>query len=629
MIKKKANKLVVADIFCGAGGLSAGFELARADWDGNRDESFEIAYGVDWDPDAITSFRNYHFPNEIPQILKIIATRKDIKNVTAKSIIDAVGTDRKIDVLIGGPNCQGVSAAGLRNPRDHRNAMLRKFIWLVKTLQPSWFVMENVPGLTHLNNRKLLEAIFKSFEAIEGYKVAGDVLLAADYGVPQLRYRLFIIGTNTGLPVRFPKPTHGPKGSKLFPYITVREAIGDLTKMPPVLYEENDTPNGSNQQVLLNNHFSIRISKVNKKRISNVNQGQDWRDLPIGLLPERFFATRASDQKGAYGRLLGNWPAYTVTNAAYNVTAGPFTHPNRNRALSVREAARLQSFEDRHIFYGNVLSQYRQIGNAVPPLLAKAVAQGILRCHYYPDSVQKENWGNEGRLTLKTIRDAIAGKSAFPVLTPRRVHPRFDRRYSSRPSKSLQISQKAVKPLYSVWETDDRSDGLNSEEIALLRMLAKQPGNYRAAKRAKAIVQFVDKVPKDQIIADAKASEMSLKKWIDGFYNNGLDGWRAYHTPIGKVANGNQVLKEEIQKAIDEVRNIAVSIDIEKSNGNGPKRLYMNNYLMSLIQKYKEMSVTEIIDELTEQLPNGVGTVYVGDLLAIYDTVRQFNPKQY
>ena len=258
---------------------------------------FEIAYGVDWDPDAMRSFRKYHFPNEKPERLKIIAPCKDIRKVTSKSILSAVGSTRKIDVLIGGPNCQGVSAAGLRNPDDHRNDMLRKFIRLVGALRPSWFVMENVPGLAHSNNRELLEAIFKSFERIKGYKVAGDVLLAADYGVPQFRYRLFIVGTNTGLPIRFPKPTHGLGKSNLLPYETVRDAIEDLNNISPVLYEETDIPNGSDQTGLIRNHFTIRISPSNKKRITQLTQGQDWRDLPIGLLPERFFATRGFGSK--------------------------------------------------------------------------------------------------------------------------------------------------------------------------------------------------------------------------------------------------------------------------------------------------------------------------------------------
>src|ERR1044071_10486563 len=166
--------------------------------------------------------------------------------------------------------------------------------------------MENVPGLTHKNNRQLLRDIFKSLESIKGYKVAGDVLLAADYDVPQLRYRLFIIGTNTGAPIRFPKAIRSPhqQDRNVSPYITVRDAIYDLSQQRPNQYDARTLPNETDdRKLLIRNHYCGNIGNLNQQRIKTIGVGEDWRAMPIKLLADRYFATRASDQKGCYGRL--------------------------------------------------------------------------------------------------------------------------------------------------------------------------------------------------------------------------------------------------------------------------------------------------------------------------------------
>jgi DNA (cytosine-5)-methyltransferase 1 len=383
--------LVVADLYCGAGGLSTGFAEAGAWWNNPQGEGYKVVFATDRDKQAMETFRSNHFQETSLGQEDPRAFCGDVSFVNARRILSAAHPAQQIDVLIGGPSCQGVSHAGLRNPADKRNQTLLAFTRLVRELQPQWFLMENVPGLTHSNNRELLADIFKLFEAMNGYKVAGDVLLAADYGVPQFRYRLFIIGTRTGAPIRFPiAPVQAFDG-----YSTVRDAIGYLSDIEPLEFEKGELPAGTPSSI--KNHWCRKIGEADRRRIAAVRPGHDWRDIPIGLLPERYFMTRSSDQKGSYGRLSWDWPAYTVTNAAHNVSAGAFTHPEHNRCLSVREAADLQSFPAHYEFRGSVEAQYRQVGNAVPPKLARAVAEGILYSHFNPEAAA--TWGRPGRLT--------------------------------------------------------------------------------------------------------------------------------------------------------------------------------------------------------------------------------------
>lgn len=621
----KPRPLTVAEIYCGAGGLSAGFGSAKAFWDGNQHQRFKVVYGVDRDKDAMATFRAFHFPRAKKERLELIAPCKDVNEVTAEEILNAIKPQRRLDVLIGGPSCQGVSPAGLRNPNDNRNAMLLAFIRLVEELRPRWFLMENVPGLTHANNRELLATIFQEFESIKGYKVSGDVLLAADHGVPQVRYRLFIIGTDTGAPIRFPenrttsKQAESLNRSETAPaYATVRAAIFDLVKYTP-------KETGKTAKIHLTNgcpanHYCSDITKANRLRIKTIRPGEDWRHMPIHLLPEGYFATRASDQKGSYGRLLWDWPAYTVTNSCRNITAGVFTHPDHNRVISVREAARLQSFQDNHVFQGSVESQYRQVGNAVPPKLAQAVAEAILYCHYR--GREAKTWGRAGRLNLKIVQAAVEGAGDFPTLTPRQVHPLFDRR-------ALRRTSNVAKPTNgmhlheSAWDAHQRPTDPRPDDTRKLRKLAEQPANFRAAKRAKTILQFLDGVPKATIIKEANVSEASIKKWVDGYVRSGLEGWRAYHTPIDYIQANDVRLTRRIKESVTRVRRTLLSPAVSGSelDRTTAVRLHMNSYLLRLITTFGRFSVADLIREVEDKLGAPIGTVYVGDLLAIADAV--------
>jgi DNA (cytosine-5)-methyltransferase 1 len=488
--------------------------------------------------------------------------------------------------------------------------MLLAFARLVQELQPLWFVMENVPGLTHSNNRHLLAGILGLFEEMEGYRVACDVLLAADYGVPQFRYRLFIIGTRTGAPIRFPELLR-PRS-----YPVVRNAIYDLSSVEPLEYDKGESPDRITHG--FKNHWCRKIGEIDRRRIAAVRAGHDWRDIPVELLPERYFMTRSSDQKGSYGRLSWDWPAYTVTNASLNVSAGAFTHPDHNRCLSVREAARLQSFEDNYEFLGSVESQYRQVGNAVPPKMAQAVAEGILYAHFNADESAK--WGREGRLTYDIVTRCLRGELEFPILTPRCVHPKTAR---STRAKTPRREAPGTTPVQSVsaWLLDPRPTDRWPEETRRLRKLAEQPKYIRAAKRAKSIVQFLDGVPRDKIVATANVSETSIKKWIDGYFAGGLDGWRAFHSPIDHLGGSDQKLREKIVQGIVRVRKILL-VPRREENGNGHiKRLHMNAYLQELIRIFGERSVAGLMAEVERALDLSIGTVYVGDLMAIADAV--------
>jgi DNA-cytosine methyltransferase len=400
------SKPVAIDIYAGCGGLSQGLE----------DAGFRLAYAMDWDSAACETHQ-LNSPGTQVQC-------DDVRNISGGEIIRKVGS--RIDLVAGGPNCQGVSERGLRNPDDPRNFMFPEFVRIVSEIRPSYFLMENVPGLVHRHNFHLLKTVFASFQEL-GYRCAADVLLAADYGAPQLRYRLFLIGTLESQPLSFPSPTHQAESGLLFgsPFVTVGDAIGDLPVIAADCQEDSSLPysedapstefrayvrDGSHN---VRNHFCTATQEVNLRRASYIPEGGNWKDIPAKLLPDRFFTCRMTDHSTTYYRLRRDQPAFTITALFGNMTAGAFTHPTSNRALSVREGARIQTFRDRFVFAGPRNSQYRQIGNAVPPLLARAVGAHLLSL------MRGERVaGFAPRITDETFVDRRAWDT-LPVLTPR------------------------------------------------------------------------------------------------------------------------------------------------------------------------------------------------------------------
>lgn len=366
----------VIDLFCGAGGLSSGLVQA----------GFRPVAAIDFDPHAIESYRANH-----PGALAI---QRDISAVTADEFRHAVGDD-ELTLIAGGPSCQGFSTIGKRIEEDPRNVLFKHFARLVRELQPKFFLMENVKGLLTYRKGYFQQLIAESF-GDAGYRVIARVLCAADYGVPQLRNRIVFIGTRLDVPLTFPRPTHGK--SELFPglrdHVTVSEAIGDLPLIGDRLnddrWEYASAPQntyqryarGESRSKFVTLHRANGMSDAAREVVSLVKEGQGLRSISPELLPARFKRMRRistgalrRDCTTLYHRLSRNAPAYTITCYFRNVASGPFVHPVEDRSLSYREAARLMSFQDTYKFHGSTLA--RQIGNAVPPLLAKAVGKHI------------------------------------------------------------------------------------------------------------------------------------------------------------------------------------------------------------------------------------------------------------
>lgn len=378
MPRKAARKPLAVDLFSGAGGLSLGLSQA----------GFEPVLGLDFDKNAIRTYARNH-----PSAAAVCA---DVSTLRASDIFDAAGS-RDIDLVAGGPSCQGFSTHGKRIEDDPRNFLFREFARVVKEVKPRFFLMENVKGLLAFRGGYFKHAIEASFARV-GYRVTSAVLCAADFGVPQLRHRVFFIGSRLDVPLSMPEPTHGdPTG--LFrrqPYVSVDEAISDLPLMngefqqelwryasrPTSAFQRYARAGVSSKFVSL--HQANGLSEQARRIASFVGQGEGLRSVPVQHLPERFRKMRTTssgelrrDCTTLYHRLDPSRPAYTITTYFRNVASGPFLHPYEDRSLSTREAARLMSFPDSYEFEGVAVP--RQIGNAVPPLLGRAVGAHILR----------------------------------------------------------------------------------------------------------------------------------------------------------------------------------------------------------------------------------------------------------
>lgn len=379
--------LYTIDLFCGAGGITEGF----------RQAGYSCLYANDSMPEAIQTFEFNH-PNVVPD-------GRNIEDVNPSSIRAKLAIVKgHLDVLVGGPPCQGFSInAPERFLTDPRNKLFKDYVRFLEEFEPKTFLFENVPGLLSLGDGKVLDRILAEFARLD-YHVAVKILFAAHYGVPQERWRLILLGSKYS-EIAPPEPTHFASGRANFRSggvltfrltdsdkhrlplaVTVREAIGDLPRLTMGEGAETigyTTEKASayaqamrNPEGVTYNHFAAKLSKQNAERMKFVKPGRSWRDIPHHLLPKGMQRARKSDHTKRYGRLRDDGLASTVMTKC-DPHWGTVFLPDQDRSLTVREAARFQSFPDKYKFLGPRVSQYEQVGNAVPVLLAKAVAESI------------------------------------------------------------------------------------------------------------------------------------------------------------------------------------------------------------------------------------------------------------
>lgn len=377
------------DVFAGAGGLAEGF----------RQAGWSILAGNDLDTAAGETFL-LNFP-------EAAFFQGTISLLKAKDVLEVCGLARgELDCLIGGPPCQSFSYNNhQRNAHDDRARLFDQYLKLVRGLLPKTLVMENVPGILTINGGSVLAEIKTKLRKL-GYDVEVNVLSAEQYGTPQVRRRVFIMATRIGVAkTMLPAPTHmayrregqsseqldllsGGGRKKLKPWVTVDDAIGDLPEIE----------NGGGQQVakyspvkpfsdfqkamkkgskLLFNHVCHNLTSVNLNRMKHVPEGGNWRDIPFDLLTAGMKRAKPTDHTKRYGRLARNGLASTLLTKC-DPHWGAYVHPQQDRTISVREAARLQGFPDRFQFAGAAIGQhYEQVGNAVPVTVARAIGAAV------------------------------------------------------------------------------------------------------------------------------------------------------------------------------------------------------------------------------------------------------------
>mgnify|MGYP001598331634 CR=1 FL=1 len=354
--------VTVIDLLSGCGGLSYGLE----------EVGFDIRLGTDFWKDSLVTFAHNH------KGAKTLCG--DIQKISSEDIVRASGVSRPT-LIVGGPPCQGFSLSGPRKFYDRRNKLYLEFLRVVRDLKPKGFIIENVPGLAALFGGQVKERIIYEFSQL-GYKVNAKILNASDYGVPQNRRRIVFVGLKNAM-FEFPPTTHHDLAEDALPLphmpkVTVRDATGDLPvlengAMGAEVMPYASKPLGEYQKLMrknsktLKNHVATKHSEQTAKIISLVPEGKDYRSLPIHLRNSRNFHV-------AWTRLHRGKPSPTIDTGHRH-----HFHPTANRVPTVRESARIQSFPDDFVFIGTKTSQYKQVGNAVPPLLASAIGKQLLR----------------------------------------------------------------------------------------------------------------------------------------------------------------------------------------------------------------------------------------------------------
>ncbi len=338
------NNYNVIDLFCGAGGLSYGFECA----------GLNIMLGIDNNDPALETFAYNHCGAK--------SLNADLSDSKTFEVIDEMIEHKKIDVIIAGPPCQGFSLTGPRNFDDPRNKLYLAVFEAVKRYNPKAFVIENVTGMATLYDGQIKAEIIKRFTNL-GYNIKSQILCAADYGVPQIRKRLIFVGLRKEFG-EFVFPTPVVEKDE---YVTCKEALSDLPSLEKELgteISEYIMPPQSDYQKkmrgdcnILYNHVATAHTQMVKDTIALVPEGGNYKDLPPGVGESRKF-------NEAWTRYHSEKPSKTIDTGHRN-----HFHYKYNRVPTIRENARLQSFPDKFVFLGTKTQQNRQVGNAVPPLL--------------------------------------------------------------------------------------------------------------------------------------------------------------------------------------------------------------------------------------------------------------------
>ena len=349
-----SKKFTCIDLFSGAGGLSKGF----------MDAGFDVILGVDYDDAALETFKANHGKAE--------AMKLDLFNHENIDVIENYLKDNNVDldVLVGGPPCQGFSIAGPRDMNDKRNSLYLAMVKLAQRLKPKVVVLENVPGMIQTNDGIGAKRIIEDFSHI-GYKMTPKLLYAPDYGIPQIRKRVFFVGfLDNAVNFEFPAPIVSPEN-----YVTCEDAIGDLPALEGIYGEEIQEyecePKTEYQRLMRKNSTKIynHIGSIHEEKtvalLKLIPEGKNYKALPPEL-GSRF------KYHEALTRYHSKKPSLTI-----NTGHRSHFHYKYNRIPTVRESARLQSFPDDFIFYGNKAAQYKQVGNAVPPMLGYVVAKKI------------------------------------------------------------------------------------------------------------------------------------------------------------------------------------------------------------------------------------------------------------
>ncbi len=353
------TELIGIDLFSGAGGLSLGAELAGV----------KVRYAIELDQWAVKTYRENH--KEVQVI------PKDITTLNPKEIIE----DDNVFMILGGPPCQGFSLSNTRHRTmdNPMNMLFKEYVRFVREIKPIWFVFENVGGITKMEHGNVQKDIESRFED-EGYTIASKVLWASDYGVPQRRFRFFMVGNKNGIKFDFNSIEKQKE-------ISVEEAIGDLPdlangdKFESLPYKFNKKKASKYAQSMRKSssmstqNYVSRNNDLVIERYKHIGQGENWEAIPEELMTN--YADKMRCHSGIYRRLIADKPSVVISNYRKSM----LIHPYQHRGLSVREAARIQSFPDDYKFYGPISYIQQQIGNAVPPLLAKAVVEKILSYH--------------------------------------------------------------------------------------------------------------------------------------------------------------------------------------------------------------------------------------------------------